>query len=104
MTSIEDLNKTIEIDSIIGRLNWRLQKATLRLRKLKKEFYDDVYFPPMMKELGELYILESVLSDAISNEYPIVFHGDFIVYSLEELSKVADEILFRAENWTHKNW
>jgi len=103
LTSIEDLNQTIEIDSIIGRLNWRLQKATLRLRKLKKEFYDDEYFPPMMRELGELFILESVLADALKNEYPFVYQGDFIIHSLEELTKVANEILIRAENWNSKN-
>lgn len=102
LTSLEDLNQTIEVDSIIGRLNWRLQKATLRLRKLKKEFYNDEYFPPMTKELGELFILESVLEDALKNEYPFVYQGDVIIHSLEELSKVADEILTRAENWNNK--
>lgn len=103
LSSLEDLNQTIEIDSIIGKLNWRLQKATLRLRKLKKEFYDDDYYPPMMKELGELFVLESVLADALKNKYPFVYQGDFIIHSLEELTKVADEILTRAENWNNKN-
>lgn len=99
LTSIFDLNQEIQIDSIIGRLNWRLQKATIRLRKFKKDLFDAEYFPPMMKELGELFVLESVLQDALINEYPFVYQAGIKIYSLEELTKIADEILTRAENW-----
>ena len=102
LTSLADLNQAIEIDSIIGQLNWRLHKVTLKLRKVKKELYDDEFYPPMMKELGELFILESVLDDALKNEYPFVYQGDTMVNSFEELTKIADEILSGAENWKHK--
>lgn len=100
LTSLADLNQVIAIDSIIGQLNWRLHKATLKLRKMKREFYNDEFYPPMMKELGELFILESVLDDAIKNEYPFTYQGDLKVNSLEELTKIADEVLTRSENWS----
>jgi len=99
LTSLADLNQTIEIDSIIGQLNWRLHKIKLKLRRVKKEFYDDEFYPPMFKELGELGVLESVLDDALRNEYPFVYQGDLKVNSLEELAKIADKVLTRAENW-----
>lgn len=99
LTSLEDLNQTIQIDSVIGKLNWRLQKATIRLRKIKKEFFNDDYIPPMIKELGELFILESVLEDALKNKYPFIYQGDVMIHSLEELAKVADQVLTKAENW-----
>ena len=99
LTSIDDLNQSIQIDSIIGRLSWRLQKANLRLRKFRKEFFNDDYFPPMTKELGELFVLESVLADALKNEYPFIYQAGHKINSLEELTKIADEVLTRAENW-----
>lgn len=99
LTSIRDLNQTIQIDSIIGQLSWRLQKASLRLRKFKKEYFNDEYFPPMMKELGDLHILDSVLVDALDNNYPFIYQANIKVHSLEELTKMADEVLTRAENW-----
>ena len=58
-SSLEDLASATEeefVDAAIGRLNWRLQKAHNRLRAIKKEKYDDDYFPPMTSILGEVFI------------------------------------------------
>ena len=53
----------------------------------------------MTKELGELFVLESVLADALKNEYPFIYQAGLKINSLEELTKIADEVLTRAENW-----
>lgn len=102
LSSLADLKEEIRYDSIIGRLNWRLQKSRNRLRKLKRESGDE-YFPLMAKELGELGILESVLEDAMSNEYPFTYQIGLEVESLEQLVKIAEDVLERAERWELPN-
>lgn len=99
LSSLEDLNEDLPIDAIISHLNWRLQKAKIRLLKLKKDHFNDDYYPPMFKEMGELMILESVLKDALVNQYPFIYQQGIEVESLEHLLEISEEVLLRAENW-----
>ncbi|GGC16361.1 restriction endonuclease [Dyadobacter sediminis] len=100
LTSLYDLGQTIQTDSVIGRISWRVEKATLRLRKLKKDNFKNHYIPPMTAIMGELFILQNILGEALDHEYPIQYsHGQFL-NSFEEFVKYADDILLRAESWT----
>ena len=99
LSSLADLNQTLQTDFIVGKLSWRQQKAIIRLRKAKKDLFNDDYPSPLLSIIGELVILGSVLEDALQNEYPFIYQGDFKVHSLGELSKIADELLNRAENY-----
>jgi len=102
LSSLEDLSGETEhylLDSTIGNLNWRLSKAQKRLRKIKKEKFNDDYFPPMFGLMGELFILDSVLEDALQNEYPIVFMQEDKINSFDELIERANNIITQAENW-----
>jgi hypothetical protein len=106
LSSLEDLAAATEdsfLDASIGSLNWRLHKAQKRLRKIKKAKYDDDYNPPTMIPGGKLFVLEYALDDALKGEYPIVygFHGEKqnAANSLDELLKVANEIISEAERW-----
>lgn len=102
LTSLADLEAATEehfVDSTIARLNWRLHKAQIRLREIKKRNFDDMYFPPTMEILGELGILSLVLDDAVKNEYPFIYMRDRLVNSLDELARDADALLTRAETW-----
>jgi hypothetical protein len=103
LSSLEDLASATEegfVDAVIGRLNWRLHKAHNRLRAIKKEKYDDDYFPPMTSILGELLILQSVLEDALKNEYPLIYRTGYQMESLDELLEVANGIITKAEQWS----
>lgn len=103
LSSLEDLAGAAEenfVDAAIGGLNWRLYKARNRLRAIKKEKYDDEYFPPMTSIITELFVLESVLEDALKNEYPILYRTGYQVESLDELLKVANGIITEAEQWS----
>jgi hypothetical protein len=107
LSSLEDLSSATEetfVDAAIGGLHWRLQKACKRLREIGKEIYDDDYFPPVMAPLVKLFILESALEDALKNKYPNVYRVEddvrYTVDSLDELLKVANEIVTEAESWS----
>lgn len=100
LTSLYDLSQTIQTDSLIGRISWRVEKAMLRLRNLKREKFNDHYFPPMTDVMGDLFILQHILGEALDNEYPIQYRPGHILNSLEEFVKYADEILLRAESVT----
>ena len=102
LTSLEDLISETEnclLDSTIGNLSWRASRAHKRLRKIKKEHFDDDYYPPMSGLMMELFILDSVLDDALKNEYPIVFMQEDKLASLDELIERAEDIITRAESW-----
>jgi len=103
LSSLEDLAiaaKDEFVDAVIGGLNWRLHKAQIRLRAIKKKEFDDEYFPPMTSILGELFILQFVLEDALKNEYPFVYQHDRKVNSLDELLMIANGIITKAEQWS----
>ena len=103
LTSLADIEADTEyylLDSTLGTLNWRLSKALKRLRKIKKEKFDDEYFPPMIGLMGELFLLDLVLEDALQNDYPIIYKKDEMVYSLEELVERANKVIVEAESWT----
>ena len=103
LSSLDDLADITEeycLDSVIGRLNWRLQKARNRLREIKREKYKDEYYPPMLKELGELSVLESVLEDAAKNEYQIIYRTGYQIESIDEMIIAADKVINEADQWT----
>lgn len=107
LSSLEDLAIATEehfVDATIGTLNWRLYKARNRLRDTKKEQYDDEYYSPIMAPLGRLFVLEWALADALKGDYPIVYRveGDirYQATSLDELLKVANELITDAEQWS----
>jgi hypothetical protein len=107
LSSLEDLSSSAEealTDAALGGLNWRLQKARNRLREIRKQKYDDSYYPPMMRPLGNLHVLEMALADALNDKYPNIYLIEddvrYTVDSLDELLKVADEIIAEAESWS----
>jgi len=106
LTSLEDLSNVSSealADTAIGALHWRLEKAQRRLRRIKKERFDDDFYPPVMAPLGRLFVLDSALEDAMLGEFPNVYRvdetGRYKADSLDELLKAADEIISAAENW-----
>ena len=103
LTSLANLNSTISYDFLFGKINWRLKKAQLRLIEFKKKFYKEYYIPPMSDELGELFLLESVLNEALNHNYPIIYQKDLKINSYEELVLIAEEVLVKAENWCPNN-
>lgn len=107
LSSLDDLTGATEetfTDAAIGGLHWRLKKAQNRLREIKRAKYDDDYFPPTTTQLGRLFMLDSALDDALKNEYPNVYRVEsdvrYTVNSLDELLKVANEIISEAESWS----
>ncbi|MCG8057839.1 MAG: restriction endonuclease [Candidatus Thiodiazotropha endolucinida] len=106
LTSLEDISLETEgylLDATIGDLNWRASKALKRLRKIKKEHFDDDYFPPMSGLMGDLFILDFVLDDALKNEYPIVFMKEDRIDTLDELIQRANSIIEEANDWEPSN-
>jgi hypothetical protein len=81
-----------------------LQKAQNRLREIKKLHYDDLYLPPVMTPLAQLMIGEAAWADALQDQYPTVYlvEGEvrYEASSLDEMIKVANEIITSAEWWS----
>ncbi len=107
LSSLDDLSAAsdeVVADAAIGELHWRLQKAQNRLREIKRNQFDNDYFPPLMGPLTKLFILDSALQDALKNEYPNVYLvEDGVRYeakSLDELLKFSNEIITEAELWS----
>lgn len=99
LSSIADLTAITSTDYVLEKVNWRIQKEKQRLRHLRKLYFDDMYYPPMIAELGELGILESMLADAMKNEYPIRYRNGIDINNAEELIKLSNEILGNVEQW-----
>ncbi|MBC7946696.1 MAG: restriction endonuclease [Chitinophagaceae bacterium] len=106
LTSLEDLGAATEesfVDASIGNLMWRIHKARLRLRAIKKAKYDDEYYPPTMIPLGKIFILEAALEDAMKGDFPSIYavEGDkrLAAANLDELLVVAHETIVEAEKW-----
>lgn len=102
LTSLADLAETAEqeaMDAALGGMNWSLQKARNRLRTIKKEIYDDEYYPPMMEPLGELMILEQVLEEAHSMGFPLMYRSGDEIKNLDQLLKRSEDVITTAEKW-----
>lgn len=80
-------------------MNWRLQKARNRLRTIKKEKYDDDYYPPTMQPLGELLILEQVLEEALSDGFPLMYRSGDEIKNLDQLLERSEYVISAAEKW-----
>lgn len=107
LSSLEDLVFATEehfVDATIRALNWRLYKVRSRLRDIKKERYDDDYYPPTIVPLGKLFVLEWALADALKGDFPTVYRVEndvrYHATSLDELLKVANELIAEAEQWS----
>ena len=106
LSSLDDLSGVTEepfIDAAIASLNWRLGKARNRLLEIKREKYRHDYFPPTLRLIGKLAFLEFALYDALKNEYPVICLMDndvrYQAESIDDLFRVADEIITEAEKW-----
>ena len=102
LTSLDDLTNLAEegaTDVAISSMNWRLQKARSRLRAIKKEKFDDDYFPPMTQCLADLMILESVMQDVHQAGFPVLYYCSHHIGPLDELLEKAERIVSNAENW-----
>jgi hypothetical protein len=75
LTSIADLSKQISTDfaeSIIARLEWRLNRVKERLWKLHKSTGE--FFPtPYLTEQAKLFLLDLAFADALKGKFPIVY-------------------------------
>jgi hypothetical protein len=104
LTSLADLGEATQehfVDAAIGAVNWRRFKAYNRLREIKKQKYDDEFFPPMLTHLGALAVLEPMLQDAVTDDFPIVYdQGRQKLESLDQLLTYADEVISSAERWS----
>jgi hypothetical protein len=107
LSSLEELASATEanfIDASIGALNWRMQKVRERLRRIKKEKYDDDYYPPTMEPLSWLFALDFAFADALKGEFPTIYlvDGDDIRHraeNLDELLGAASRLIDMAEKW-----
>jgi hypothetical protein len=107
LTSISDLSKQISADfaeSIVARLEWRLNRVKERLWKLHKSTGE--FFPtPHLTEQSKLFLLDLAFADALKEKYPIVYAIDakckirFKASSLDDLVAKSDLLLTAAESY-----
>jgi len=104
LTSIEDLKLIVGeqlVEPTLAKLNWRLNRIRDRLRIIKRK--SEEYFPPALREISKLSILDLVFEDAAKGEYPNIYKviGDVrcSAASFDELVQGVDTLLCDAEKW-----
>lgn len=106
LTTLADLRETVGDRHTVARvasLHLRLHKVTSKLRAVKKEFFDDEFYPPTMEPLGKIAFLASSIDDALRGDLPTPYTSfgpdQQFAYSLEEMLTAADRLLSEAEAW-----
>jgi len=101
LTSLEDLATSSDeflLDSIIGRLHWRLDKARHRIVRTTGKSHLST-----LEHIGGLVFLDLALHDALTGKYPRVYRVEgsqrFLAHTLDELLQVADEMISELEAW-----
>jgi hypothetical protein len=104
LTSINDLQSTVEeelVGETLGKLSWRLNRVTERLRIIKRKSED--WFPPALREIGGISLIDAALADAANGIYPNPYKkisGELhSADSFAELVIGVDALLCDAEAW-----
>lgn len=107
LTSLADLGAAVgdkRIISQVASIHLRIHQIQEKLRKLKRERYDDQFYPPTMEPLGKIALLTMAIDDALKGELPTPYTpygpGQKFANSVEEMLDVADQIVSEAEAWT----
>lgn len=103
LTSLEDLSLTAEklsVDYIIGQKSWDIAKARARLLEIKRKSEAHEYHPERLMLSGELGVIQTMLDDALSGGYPILYPVKGLTFStLTQLMRYVDEYVEKANNW-----
>ena len=112
LSSLHDLSESTEdylIDAMLQGLFWRISKAQRRLRDIKREMYNDDFFPPTIEPLAKIGYLDSIIHDALSADdseidYPVnldisLNRQGYIANDLLELLTISDRLVKEAEVW-----
>jgi hypothetical protein len=112
LTSLQDLSDNADdylLNTLLEGLFWRISKVQRRLKDIKKERYDDDYYPPTLTQMGKVIFLDSVIHDALAPEprefeYPINLdymnkNPAYVVNDLHELLSVSNKLVTEVEKW-----
>lgn len=107
LTSLEDLSFTterFEVDSLIGKKNWEIQKAKGRLLEIKRISEAHEYSVERTLLFGELGVIEMLFEDALEGRFPVAYPTKGIEFStLMQLIRYADGYIQRANSWSIGN-